>query len=90
MMPDRCLYVHLNAQKYHQGLSTHASRCSSGTLASTFLISPGPNPVTVLLCFGLVIPGGPTGLVKSLIGAEVEGFRSLVVVVVEVEGMAGV
>jgi len=34
---------------------------------------------------------GPTGLVKSLIGADVEGFRSRVVVVaVEVVGMAGV
>jgi hypothetical protein len=55
---------------------THAALCPSGTLASTALISAGPNPVAVLLCFGLLMPGGPTAVVKSLIGAEVLGLRS--------------
>ncbi len=61
---------------------THASLCGSGMLASTLLISCGPKPVTVLLCFGLEIPGGPTGSWKSPMGAEVLGFLSLPVVVV--------
>lgn len=43
------------------------------------LISPGPNPVAVLLCFGLVMPGGPTAVWKSLMGEEMLGRRSLVV-----------
>jgi hypothetical protein len=45
-------------------------------LASTLLISPGPKPVTVLLCFGLVKLAGPTGPARSDSGALVEGFRS--------------
>jgi hypothetical protein len=45
-------------------------------LASTLLISPGPNPVTVLLCFGRVNCPGPTGPWKSDSGALVEGRRS--------------
>ena len=44
------------------------------------LISEGPKPVDVRLCLGLVMPSGPTGPLRSEIGAEVEGFRSLVVV----------
>lgn len=52
-----------------------AARWGSGMLASTFLISPGPNPVTVLLCFGLV-NWGPIGPLKSDSGALVEGRRS--------------
>lgn len=63
---------------------THASLCGSGMLASTALISPGPKPVTVLLCFGRLMPGGPTGVWNSPIGAEVLGFRSLVGPEVEV------
>jgi len=42
------------------------------------LISEGPNPVDVLLCLGLLMPSGPTGPFRSEMGAEVEGFRSLV------------
>ena len=45
-------------------------------LASTLLISPGPKPVTVLLCFGRVKLAGPTGPLKSAMGALVEGRRS--------------
>jgi len=56
---------------------THAALCPSGTLASTALISPGPKPVAVLLCFGLVMPGGPTAVWKSLMGEETLGLRSL-------------
>lgn len=55
---------------------THASLWPSGTLASTALISAGPKPVAVLLCFGLVMPGGPTAVVKSLMGDETLGLRS--------------
>lgn len=44
-------------------------------LASTLLISEAPKPVTVLLCFGLVMLG-PTGPEKSpSSGADVEGRR---------------
>jgi len=46
-------------------------------LASTALISVGPNPVTVLLCFGL-LKEGPTGPAKSARGADMEGRRSRV------------
>jgi len=49
-----------------------AALCGSGMLASTFLISPGPKPVTVLLCFGLV-NWGPTGPWRSANGALIEG-----------------
>jgi len=56
--------------------NTHAALWPSGTLASTALISAGPKPVAVLLCLGLLMPGGPTAVVKSLIGAEVLGLRS--------------
>lgn len=45
-------------------------------LASMLLISAGPKPVTVLLCLGLVIPAGPTGPLKSEMGADVLGLRS--------------
>jgi hypothetical protein len=45
-------------------------------LASTLLISPGPKPVTVRLCFGRVKLAGPTGPWSSERGALVEGFRS--------------
>lgn len=44
-------------------------------LASTLLISLGPKPVTVRLCFGRVKPG-PTGPWSSASGALVEGLRS--------------
>lgn len=44
-------------------------------LASTFLISLGPKPVTVLLCLGRVNEG-PTGPLRSPRGALVEGLRS--------------
>lgn len=44
-------------------------------LASTLLISPGPKPVTVRLCFGRV-KLGPTGPLKSASGALVDGLRS--------------
>lgn len=53
-----------------------AALCGSGILASTLLISPGPNPVTVLLCFGLVNPSGPMGPLRSEMGALIEGRRS--------------
>jgi hypothetical protein len=45
-------------------------------LFSTALISPGPKPVTVLLCLGRVKFAGPTGPFRSAIGALVEGRRS--------------
>jgi hypothetical protein len=51
----------------------HASLCGSGMLASTLLISPGPNPVTVRLCLGRVKCCGPTGPLRSDSGALVEG-----------------
>jgi hypothetical protein len=53
-----------------------ASRWGSGMLASTLLISLGPKPVTVLLCFGRVKLAGPTGPLKSAMGALMEGRRS--------------
>lgn len=56
--------------------------------ASTLLISPGPKPVTVRLCLGLLIPSGPMGPFRSEMGAEVEGFLSLVVVVAMVGQVA--
>ena len=56
-------------------ISTYASRMCSGMLDSTALMSPGPNPVAVRLCFGLVKPG-PTGPVRVEIGAPVESLRS--------------
>lgn len=46
-------------------------------LFSTALISPGPKPVTVLLCLGRVKFAGPTGPFRSASGALVEGRRSL-------------
>ena len=45
-------------------------------LFSTALISPGPKPVTVLLCLGRVKFAGPTGPLRSARGALVEGRRS--------------
>lgn len=56
--------------------STYASLCGSGMLASTLLISDGPNPVTVRLCLGRDMPAGPMGPWKSVMGAEELGFRS--------------
>jgi len=53
----------------------HASRWGSGILASTLLMSPGPKPVTVRLCLGL-LKAGPTGPLRSESGALVEGLRS--------------
>ena len=50
-------------------------------LASTLLISLAAKPVKVRLCFGLV-KLGPTGPCSSVIGAPVEGFRSLVLVAI--------
>lgn len=44
-------------------------------LLSIALISPGPKPVTVLLCLGRV-KAGPTGPCRSASGALVEGRRS--------------
>lgn len=38
--------------------------------------------MTVLLCFGLDMPAGPTGVVKSEIGADMLGFRSRMAAVV--------
>lgn len=64
-------------QPAHQHDGTYAALWPSGTLASTALISAGPKPVAVLLCFGLVIPGGPTAVWKSLMGEETLGLRSL-------------
>lgn len=43
-------------------------------LFSTALISPGPKPVTVLLCLGR-LKEGPTGPFRSASGALVEGRR---------------
>ena len=56
---------------------TYASLCGPGILDSTLLISPGPNPVAVLLCLGLV-NSGPTGPLSSEMGALVEGRLSRV------------
>lgn len=53
-----------------------ASRWGSGILASTLLISPGPKPVTVRLCLGLVKFAGPIGPFRSASGALIEGRRS--------------
>lgn len=54
----------------------HAALCGSGMLASTLLISAGPKPVTVRLCFGLLIPAGPMGPLRSEMGADELGLRS--------------
>ena len=45
-------------------------------LASTLLISCGPKPVTVRLCFGREMPGGPNSF-SSEIGAAELAFLSL-------------
>jgi hypothetical protein len=55
---------------------TYAVRCGSGIEDWTALISEGPKPVAVLLCFGRE-KAGPTGPCRSDRGAEVEGFLSL-------------
>ena len=57
-------------------MEAHASRCASGMLDSTLLISSAPRPVDVLLCFGRVKPG-PTGPWSCEMGALIEGLRSL-------------
>jgi hypothetical protein len=60
-------------------ISEHISTAgteASGMLASTLLISCGPKPVTVRLCLGRVIPAGPTGPLKSVMGADELGLRS--------------
>lgn len=78
------IYGQLSALKVLRkmlGCVTNAARAPSGIDASTVLISAGPRPVTVRLCFGLLTPGGPTGPAKSESGAEVDGLRSLVEVV---------
>lgn len=49
-------------------------------LASTLLISAAPKPVVVRLCFGREIPSGPTGPLRSVMGADVDGFLSRVLV----------
>ena len=59
--------------------STYAALCPSGILDSILLISPGPKPVAVRLCFGLLKPG-PTGPWRSEMGALVESFRSRILV----------
>jgi hypothetical protein len=63
-------------------------------LASTVLMSCAPNPVAVRLCLGRVMPDGPTGPLRSAMGADVLGRRSwpdvlVAVAVVEVAGVAG-
>jgi hypothetical protein len=57
------------------GGSAHAAFCESGISASAVLISAGPRPVTVRLCLGLLMPGGPIGPWSSAMGAEVDGLR---------------
>lgn len=47
-----------------------------GKEPSTLLISPAPKPVKVRLCLGLEKPG-PTGPLRSVIGAPVDGRRCL-------------
>jgi hypothetical protein len=54
---------------------TYASLKGSGILASTALISNGPNPVKVRLCLGRLKPG-PTGPWRSDMGTPTEGRRS--------------
>lgn len=75
--PTPIISTHIHTQLY-RGIydCTYASLCPSGILASILLISCGANPVTVLLCLGREIPEGPMGPWKSVIGADVEGFRS--------------
>ena len=53
-------------------------------LDSTLLISEGPKPVAVRLCFGLV-NSGPTGPWSSEMGAFVEGLLSRVEVEVAMD-----
>lgn len=55
-------------------LRSYACLAGSGMAASTALISEGPNPVAVLLCFGLLKPG-PIGPCRSESGALVDGRR---------------
>lgn len=54
----------------------HAALWGSGMLASTLFISDGPKPVTVRLCLGRVMPAGPMGPLKSVMGADELGRRS--------------
>lgn len=71
-------FFHLVCVSYSRvglGLATHAALCVSGISASTFLMSPGPYPVMVRLCFGLVMPAGPMGPCSSSMGADVDGLR---------------
>jgi hypothetical protein len=63
-------------------------------LASTVLISCAPNPVAVRLCLGREMPDGPTGPLRSTMGADVLGRRSwpadlVAVAVVELAMVAG-
>lgn len=48
-----------------------------GFSPSTLLMSPAPKPVKVLLCLGLEMPAGPTDPCMSMMGAPMEGRRSL-------------
>ena len=54
-------------------------------LDSTFLISLAPKPVAVRACLGLV-KSGPTGPLRSEIGALVDILRSRVPLVVAIAG----
>jgi hypothetical protein len=63
-------------------------------LASTVLISCAPKPVAVRLCLGREMPEGPTGPLRSTMGADVLGRRSwpddlVAVAVVPVAAVAG-
>jgi hypothetical protein len=58
-------------------------------LASTILMSPGPNPVNVRLCLGRLKPG-PTGPCRSEIGAPTEGRRSRKAVDIARFGLASI
>lgn len=52
--------------------------CMINNLPSKLLISLGPKPVAVRVCFGREMPAGPTAPWISTIGADVEGRLSRV------------
>ena len=63
-------------------LETHASRCPSGMLASTLLMSWAPKPVTVRLCLGRLMPCGAIGPCSSETGALEDRVLSRVLVAI--------
>ena len=80
LLPANGLSVH--GSYLRVDLVTHASLWASGMLLVTSLTSPGPKPVAVRACLGL-LKLGPTGPLSSVIGrAGMESFLSRVCVAI--------